>query len=43
MTGSIIPKGFDTIIPVEQDVFYPNKKKPEYIVIDKKIKKYQHM
>ena len=43
MTGSIIPKGFDTIIPVEQAVFYPNKKKPEYIVIDKKIKKYQHI
>ena len=43
MTGSIIPKGFDTIIPVEQAVFYPNKKKPEYIVIDKKIKKHQHI
>ena len=27
MTGGIIPKGFDTIIPIEQIVFYPNKKK----------------
>ena len=36
MTGSIIPKGFDTIIPIEQIVFYPNKRKPEQIIIDKK-------
>ena len=26
MTGSIIPKGYDTIIPIEQIIFYPNKK-----------------
>ena len=26
MTGGIIPKGFDTIIPIEQINFYPNKK-----------------
>jgi len=43
MTGSIIPKGFDTIIPIEQIVFFPDKKKPKYILIDKKIKKYQHI
>ncbi len=39
----MIPKGFDTIIPIEQIVFYPNKRKPEHIVIDKKIKKYQYI
>ena len=38
MTGSIIPKSFDTIIPIEQINFYPNKKKPKYILINKKIK-----
>ena len=27
MTGAIIPKGFDTIIPIEKIVFYPSKKK----------------
>ena len=43
MTGSIIPKGFDTIIPIEQIVFYPDKKNPKYILIDKRIKKYQHI
>ncbi len=43
MTGGIIPKGFDTIIPIEQIIFYPNKKKSKYILIDKKVKKYQHI
>ena len=43
MTGSIIPKGFDTIIPIEQINFYPNKTKPKYILINKKIKKSQHI
>ena len=43
MTGGLIPKGFDTIIPIEQIVFYPNKKNPKYILVDKKINKYQHV
>ena len=36
MTGGIIPKGFDTIIPIEQIIFYPNKQNKKYILIDKK-------
>jgi len=43
MTGGIIPKGFDTIIPIEQIVFQPNKIKPQHILIDRKIDKYQHV
>ena len=43
MTGGLIPKGFDTIIPIEQIVFYPNKKNPKYILVDKKINRYQHI
>ena len=43
MTGGLIPKGFDTIIPIEQIVFYPNKKNPKYILVNKKINKYQHV
>ena len=43
MTGGIIPKGFDTIIPIEQIIFYPNKKNKKYILIDKKIAKYNHV
>ena len=43
MTGGIIPKGFDTIIPIEQIVFYPNKNNKKCIIITKKIKKYNHV
>ena len=35
MTGGIIPKGFDTIIPIEQINFYPNKKIRKFILIKK--------
>jgi molybdopterin molybdotransferase len=40
MTGALIPKGFDTIIPIEKVIFHKNKK---YISIDSKIKKNQHI
>ena len=43
MTGGIIPKGFDTIIPIEQIIFHPNKKNKKYILIEKKISKYNHV
>ena len=39
MTGALIPKHFDTVIPVEKIDYYPNKKKPIYIVIKNKISK----
>ena len=41
MTGAIIKKPFDTIIPVEQVKFFPNKFKPKYIVLHKKLTKNQ--
>ena len=43
MTGGLLPKGFDTIIPIEQIVFHPNKKDPKFIFINKRIKKYQNV
>ncbi len=43
MTGGIIPKGFDTIIPIEQINFYPNKNNKKYILVDKIIKKNNHI
>jgi len=39
MTGAIIKKPFDTIIPIEDIEFLPNKKNAKYIVVSKKIKK----
>ena len=43
MTGALVPKPFDTIIPVEVINFFPNKKKPKFILINKKIKKNNHI
>ena len=40
MTGGIVPKGFDTIIPIEQIIFYPDKKNKKFIAIYKCNKKY---
>ena len=40
MTGALIPKGFDTIIPIEKITFNLDNK---YISIDNKIKKNQHI
>ena len=39
MTGAIIKKPFDTIIPVEEAQFFPSRTKPKYLIINKKIKK----
>ena len=39
MTGALIIKPFNTVIPIEKVTFYPSKKKPQYIILDRKIKK----
>ena len=36
MTGALIPKNFDTIIPIEKIVFNKNRK---FILINEKIKR----
>ncbi len=43
MTGALMPKSFDTIIPIEQINFFPNKKKAKYIIINRKIPKFEHV
>ena len=43
MTGGIIPKGFDTVIPIEQINFFPNNKIQKFILIKKRIKKYNNV
>ena len=40
MTGALIPKFFDTIIPIEKIIFNNDKK---YIIINEKIKSNQHI
>ena len=43
MTGAIIQKPFDTIIPIEQIHFFPNKSKAKYIILKKKLKKNEYI
>ncbi len=43
MTGAIIPKGLNSIIPIEETNFLSNRKQSKYIFINKKIKKYQNV
>jgi len=43
MTGALIPKSFDTIIPIEKIDFYPNKKNAKHILLNKKIPKFEHV
>tara|TARA_Y100000590_G_scaffold182051_1_gene207481 strand:- start:54 stop:1301 length:1248 start_codon:yes stop_codon:yes gene_type:complete len=40
MTGTVIPKPFDTIIPVEKVKYFPSKHKPTHIIVDHEIKKF---
>ena len=43
MTGGLLPKGFDAIIPKEKIVFHPKNRNPTHILIDKKIRKYENV
>ena len=43
MTGALIPNSFDTIIPIEQIDFYPSKRNAKYILINKRIPKFEHV
>ena len=43
MTGGIISKPFNTIVPIEQIIFYPNKENQKSIIINQKVNKYDHV
>ena len=43
MTGGLLPIGFDSIIPIEQIIFHPSKKNPKFILVNEKVKRYQHV
>ena len=43
MTGGIISKPFNTIIPIEKIHFYPSKQNPKFIIIDRKVSKNNHI
>ena len=43
MTGAIIKKPFDTVIPIENVIYFPNNNNPKYIIINYKVKKSNHI
>ena len=43
MTGALVLKPFDTVIPIETVKYYPSKQNPKFIIIDKKIQKNNHI
>ena len=43
MTGALVPKQFDTILPVEKVKYFPSKKKPTHIIVDRKLKKFEYI
>jgi molybdopterin molybdotransferase len=43
MTGALLPKTFDTIIPIEQIRYYKDENKSKYFLLDKKINKNQYV
>jgi len=40
MTGGIIPKPFDSIIPVEKVKYFPSEQKPTHIFVDHEVEKF---
>jgi molybdopterin molybdotransferase len=40
MTGGLVPKPFDSILPVEKAKYFPTKGKPTHIIISKEVKKF---
>ena len=43
MTGGLIPKYYDSILPIEKAKFYPSNNKPTHIIISEKVKKFSHV
>ena len=43
MTGGVVSKPFNTIVPIEQIFFHPNKKKPKSIIINHKVSKFNYV
>ncbi len=43
MTGGILPEGFDAIIPIEEINFNPTKKIQKFILVKKRIKKFNNV
>ncbi len=43
MTGGLIPKYYDSILPVERAKFFPSNKRPTHLIVEEKVKKFSHV
>ncbi len=43
MTGGLIPKYYDSILPVERAKFYPSKNNPTHLIVNERVKKFAHV
>ena len=43
MTGALIPKPLNTVIPIEKIQFYPSENKKKYILINERLSKNNHI
>ena len=43
MTGGLIPKYYDSILPVEKAKFFPSNKKPTHLIVGEKVEKFSHV
>jgi len=43
MTGALMPRQFDTILPVEKVKYFPTKKKPTHIIVSRRLKKFEYI
>jgi len=43
MTGGLMPKYYDSIIPVEKAKYFSLNKKPTHLIVNEKVKKFSHV
>ena len=43
MTGGLIPKYYDSILPVEKAKFFPSNKKPTHLIVGEKVEKFSNV
>ncbi|RZO49701.1 MAG: molybdopterin molybdenumtransferase MoeA [Candidatus Pelagibacterales bacterium] len=43
MTGGLIPKYYDSILPVEKAKYYPSNNNPTHLIVSERIKKFSHV
>ena len=43
MTGGLIPKYYDSILPVEKAKYYPSNNNPTHLIVNKRVKKFSYV